>query len=61
MIVCVWCLQETWLSKQQEEELKCMRVDCNTVSSSPNDDYLCFCPAFRDIYPYIFITWPQLV
>ena len=35
------CLQETWLSKQQEEELKCMRVDCNAVSNSPNDDSLC--------------------
>ena len=35
------CLQETWLSKQQEEELTCMRVDCNAVSNSPNDDSLC--------------------
>ena len=35
------CLQETWLSKQQEEELKCMRMDCNAVSNSPNDDSLC--------------------
>ena len=35
------CLQETWLSKQQEEELKCMRMDCNAVSNSPNGDSLC--------------------
>ena len=35
------CLQETWLSKQKEEVLKCMRMDCNAVSNSPNDDSLC--------------------
>ena len=35
------CLQETWLSKQQVEALECMRVDCNAVSNSPNDDSLC--------------------
>ena len=35
------CLQETWLSNQQEEELKCIWVDCNAVSNSPNDDSLC--------------------
>ena len=34
------CLQETWLAKQQEEELKAMRKGYNTVSNSPNDDSL---------------------
>ena len=32
------CLQETWLSKQQEGDLKCMNNKCNAVANSPNDD-----------------------
>ena len=32
------CLQETWLSKQQEGDLKCMNNKCNDVANSPNDD-----------------------
>ena len=32
------CLQETWLSKQQEGDLKCMNKKCNAVANSPNDD-----------------------
>ena len=32
------CLQETWLSKQQEGDLKCMNNVCNAVENSPNDD-----------------------
>ena len=32
------CLQETWLSKQQEGDLKCMEKKCNAVANSPNDD-----------------------
>ena len=35
------CLQETWLTKQQEEELKVMRKDYSAVSNPPNDDSLC--------------------
>ena len=34
------CLQEIWLAKQQEEELKAMRKDFNALSNSPNDDSL---------------------
>ena len=34
------CLSQYW-SKQQEEELKYMRMDCNALSNSPNDDSLC--------------------
>ena len=34
------CLQETWLAKQQEDDLKGMRSDYNAVSNSPNDDSL---------------------
>ena len=33
------CLQETWLSKQQEGDLKCMNKKCNAVANSPNDDW----------------------
>ena len=32
------CLQETWLSKQQEGDLKCMNKKFNAVANSPNDD-----------------------
>ena len=35
------CLQETWLAKQQEEELKTMRKAYSAVSNSPNGDSLC--------------------
>ena len=34
----IGCLQETWLSKQQEGDLKYMNNKCNAVASSPNDD-----------------------
>ena len=34
------CLQETWLTKQQEGELKVMRKDINAIANSPNDDSL---------------------
>ena len=34
------CLQETWITKQQEEELKTMRKGYNAVANSPNDDSL---------------------
>ena len=34
------CLQETWLTKQQEGELKVMRKDVNAIANSSNDDSL---------------------
>ena len=34
------CLQETWLVKQQEEELNTMRKGYNAIANSPNDDSL---------------------
>ena len=34
------CLQETWLTKQQEEELKTMRKGYNVVADCPNDESL---------------------
>ena len=34
------CLQETWLTKQQEAELKVMRKDVNAIANSSNDDSL---------------------
>ena len=35
------CHQETWLAKQQEEDLEAMRKGYNAVPNSPNDDSLC--------------------
>ena len=32
------CLQETWLSTQQEGNLKCMNKKCSAVANSQNDD-----------------------
>ena len=32
------CQQETWLSKQQQVDPKCMYKKCNAVANSPNDD-----------------------
>ena len=34
----ITCLQETWMSKQQEGDLKCMNNNCNAIANSPNDD-----------------------
>jgi len=35
------CHQDTWLAKQQDDGLRCMRDDCNAISNSSNDDSVC--------------------